>query len=239
MAASEEEAPIRIRKYANRRLYNTATSSYVTLADLAQLVRDGVEFTVEDAKSGEDLTRATLTQIIVDEEQSGANLLPVSLLRQIISMYRDNAGWMLPAYLEQSMEWFTANHDAMRREVERAYGAGTAFGSAGRSGQAQPCAVRAGHAALEPLRSCGAGTEGNGVRCRRRIAGHAQRDRPDAGAAGRAGREGRRLTDPASGATGRHRARTCLRAGPRSRAHGCAVPGARLPRGRSRPSSAR
>lgn len=128
MAASEEEAPIRIRKYANRRLYNTATSSYVTLADLAQLVRDGVEFTVEDAKSGEDLTRATLTQIIVDEEQSGANLLPVSLLRQIISMYRDNAGWMLPAYLEQSMEWFTANHDAMRREVERAYGAGTAFG---------------------------------------------------------------------------------------------------------------
>ena len=129
MAATDEEAPIRIRKYANRRLYNTATSSYVTLADLAQLVRDGVEFTVEDAKSGEDLTRATLTQIIVDEEQSGASLLPVSLLRQIISMYRDNAGWMLPAYLEQSMEWFTANHDAMRREVERAYGAGSAFGS--------------------------------------------------------------------------------------------------------------
>ncbi len=128
MAASEEETPIRIRKYANRRLYNTATSSYVTLADLAQLVRDGVEFTVEDAKSGEDLTRATLTQIIVDEEQNGANLLPVSLLRRIISMYRDNAGWMLPAYLEQSMEWFTANHDAMRREVERAYGPGTAFG---------------------------------------------------------------------------------------------------------------
>ncbi len=129
MAATEEGAPIRIRKYANRRLYNTATSSYVTLADLAQLVRDGVEFTVEDAKSGEDLTRATLTQIIVDEEQSGANLLPVSLLRQIISMYRDNAGWMLPAYLEQSMEWFTANHDAMRREVERAYGPAAAFGS--------------------------------------------------------------------------------------------------------------
>ena len=129
MAATERGAPIRIRKYANRRLYNTATSGYVTLADLAQLVRDGVEFTVEDAKSGEDLTRATLTQIIVDEEQNGANLLPVSLLRQIISMYRDNAGWMLPAYLEQSMEWFTANHDAMRREVERAYGAGSAFGS--------------------------------------------------------------------------------------------------------------
>ncbi len=129
MAASKDEAPIRIRKYANRRLYNTASSSYVTLADLAQLVRDGVEFTVEDAKSGEDLTRATLTQIIVDEEQNGANLLPVSLLRQIISMYRDNMGWMLPAYLEQSMEWFGANQEAMRREVERAYGPGLPFGS--------------------------------------------------------------------------------------------------------------
>ena len=129
MAASKDEAPIRIRKYANRRLYNTASSSYVTLADLAQLVRDGVEFTVEDAKSGEDLTRATLAQIIVDEEQNGANLLPVSLLRHIISMYRDNMGWMLPAYLEQSMEWFGANQEAMRREVERVYGPGLSFGS--------------------------------------------------------------------------------------------------------------
>ena len=129
MAASKDEAPIRIRKYANRRLYNTASSSYVTLADLARLVREGVEFTVEDAKSGEDLTRAILTQIIVDEEQNGANLLPVSLLRQIISMYRDNMGWMLPTYLEQSMEWFAANQDKMRREVERAYGPGLSFGS--------------------------------------------------------------------------------------------------------------
>ena len=129
MAASKDEAPIRIRKYANRRLYNTGSSSYVTLADLAQLVRDGVEFTVEDAKSGEDLTRATLTQIIVDEEQNGANLLPVSLLRQIISMYRDNMGWILPAYLEQSMEWFGANREAMRREAERTYGPGLSFGS--------------------------------------------------------------------------------------------------------------
>ena len=129
MAASKDEAPIRIRKYANRRLYNTASSSYVTLADLAQLVRDGVDFTVEDAKSGEDLTRATLTQIIVDEEQNGANLLPVSLLRQIISMYRDNMGWVLPAYLDQSMEWFAANRDTMRREVERAYGPSLSFSS--------------------------------------------------------------------------------------------------------------
>ena len=129
MAASKDEAAIRIRKYANRRLYNTASSSYVTLADLAQLVRDGVEFTVEDAKSGEDLTRATLAQIIVDEEQSGANLLPVSLLRRIISMYRDNMGWVLPAYLEQSMEWFAANQEAVQREVERVYGPGLSFGS--------------------------------------------------------------------------------------------------------------
>ncbi len=130
MAAQKQEGPVRIRKYANRRLYNTGTSSYVTLADLAQLVRDGVEFSVEDAKTGEDLTRAILTQIIVEEEQNGANLLPVSLLRSIIAMYRDNnMGWMLPAYLEQSMEWFTANRDAMRREAERAYGSGLAFDS--------------------------------------------------------------------------------------------------------------
>ena len=129
MAASKDEAPVRIRKYANRRLYNTDSSSYVTLADLAQLVRDGVDFIVEDAKSGEDLTRAILAQIIVDEEQNGANLLPVSLLRRIISMYQDNMGWMLPAYLEQSMEWFTANQGVMRREVERAYGPGLPVGS--------------------------------------------------------------------------------------------------------------
>jgi len=124
MVASKDEAPVRIRKYANRRLYNTASSSYVTLADLAQLVRDGVEFVVEDAKSGEDLTRAILTQIIVDEEQNGASLLPVSLLRRIISMYRDNMGWMLAAYLDRSMDWFAANQETMRREVENVYGAG-------------------------------------------------------------------------------------------------------------------
>ncbi len=129
MAASKDEAPVRIRKYANRRLYNTASSSYVTLADLAQLVRDGVDFVVEDAKSGEDLTRAILTQIIVDEEQNGANLLPVSLLRRIISMYRDNMGWMLPAYLDQSMDWFAANQEKMRREVENVYGAGFSLGA--------------------------------------------------------------------------------------------------------------
>ena len=210
MAASEEEAPIRIRKYANRRLYNTATSSYVTLADLAQLVRDGVEFTVEDAKSGEDLTRATLTQIIVDEEQSGANLLPVSLLRQIISMYRDNAGWMLPAYLEQSMEWFTANHDAMRREVERAYGAGTAFGSLDDLGKRnlalfeQAMRLWNPFAAAAPEPKETASDAGSELQAMRSEIARMQ-ERLDALAGNLTGR---RLTDPASGAMGRHRART-------------------------------
>lgn len=132
MADPKDDGPIRIKKYANRRLYNTASSCYVTLADLGELVHQGVEFTVEDAKTGEDLTRAILTQIIVEEEQKGSNLLPIAFLRRIISMYRDNMGWMLPPYLEQSMEWFEENQGRLRREIEHSLaGAGTPFGSFG------------------------------------------------------------------------------------------------------------
>jgi len=83
-------APIRIKKYANRRLYNTATSNYVTLDHLCQMVQDGVEFIVTDAKTGEDITRSVLTQIIVEEEAKGQNLLPINFLRQLISFYGDS-----------------------------------------------------------------------------------------------------------------------------------------------------
>ena len=82
-----EDAPIIIKKYANRRLYNTHTSSYVTLEHLAQMVKDGVDFAVLDAKSGEDITRSVLTQIIVEEEAKGENLLPIRFLRQLIALY--------------------------------------------------------------------------------------------------------------------------------------------------------
>jgi polyhydroxyalkanoate synthesis repressor PhaR len=114
-AEEPKSAPITIKKYANRRLYNTATSSYVTLENLAQMVKDGVEFVVYDAKSGEDITRSVLTQIIVEEEgKGGQNMLPIGFLRQLISLYGDNLQFMVPRYLESSMEAFARNQDQMR-----------------------------------------------------------------------------------------------------------------------------
>ena len=124
MTQSSEPAgkPIIIKKYANRRLYNTATSSYVTLDHLCQMVKDGVEFQVFDAKSGEEITRAVLTQIIVEEEAKGQNLLPVSFLRQLIRFYDDSLQAFLPRYLEISMDNFTRNQQQMRGAVEEAFG---------------------------------------------------------------------------------------------------------------------
>src|SRR5579863_8214978 len=96
------EKPVVVKKYANRRLYNTATSSYVTLDDLAKMIKKGGEFVVYDAKTGEDITRPVLTQIIVEEEQKGQNLLPISFLRQLISFYGDSMQFLVPGYLEQA-----------------------------------------------------------------------------------------------------------------------------------------
>ncbi|MEL0110532.1 MAG: polyhydroxyalkanoate synthesis repressor PhaR, partial [Rickettsiales bacterium] len=103
-----------IKKYANRRLYNTATSSYVTLEHLCQMVKDDIEFGVMDAK-GNDITRSVLTQIIVEEESKGENLLPLSFLRQLIGFYGDNMPRMLlPHYLEYSIDAFTKNQDEIQ-----------------------------------------------------------------------------------------------------------------------------
>ncbi|MEG3619255.1 polyhydroxyalkanoate synthesis repressor PhaR [Magnetovibrio sp. PR-2] len=121
------EDPIVIKKYANRRLYNTATSSYVTLDHLAQMVRDSVDFVVHDAKSGEDITRQVLTHIIVEEEAKGTNLLPLSFLRQLISLYGDSLQSMVPSYLEQTMKAFSGNQDQMREVMEQTFGANTAM----------------------------------------------------------------------------------------------------------------
>lgn len=112
-----DDGVVVIKKYANRRLYNTATSSYVTLEDLCRMVQDGVEFQVHDAKTGQDLTRSVLTQIIVEEEQKGQNLLPIGFLRQLIGMYRDSMCWMLPHYLENMMAWYARNQDRMRQQM--------------------------------------------------------------------------------------------------------------------------
>ena len=106
--------PITIKKYANRRLYNTATSSYVTLEHLAEMIRNDEEFLVLDAKSGEDLTRSVLAQIIFDRESGDKTLLPLPFLRQLIGLYGDNMQAMVPAYLQSAMETFTKNQQEIR-----------------------------------------------------------------------------------------------------------------------------
>ena len=126
--SGEKPAPVRIKKYANRRLYNTATSSYVTLDYLAQMVREGLDFTVEDAKTGEDITRSVLTQIIVEEESKGQNLLPLNFLRQLISFYGDNLQFLVPRYLEHTMESFARNQEQMRKYMSESFGGMFPFG---------------------------------------------------------------------------------------------------------------
>jgi polyhydroxyalkanoate synthesis repressor PhaR len=123
-----ENPVVTIKKYANRRLYNTATSSYVTLDDLSQMVKAGGEFVVYDAKSGEDITRSVLTQIIVEEEQKGQNLLPISFLRQLISFYGDSMQWLVPRYLENTMKTFAHNQEQMRKNLQDAFGGLFPFG---------------------------------------------------------------------------------------------------------------
>lgn len=118
--------PVIIKKYANRRLYNTDTSTYVTLDDLAEMVRVERDFVVYDAKTREDLTHAVLTQIIVEQESKGQNLLPVSFLRQLIRFYGDSLGKVVPSYLEMSIDSLTAQQDKFRSQIADAF-AGTPF----------------------------------------------------------------------------------------------------------------
>jgi len=106
--------PVIIKKYANRRLYNTETSSYITLDYIAQMTREGRHFQVFDAKSGEDITHSILTQIVMDEESTGQTMLPVPFLRQLIAMYGDSMQSMVPHYLEASMSAFTENQTKFR-----------------------------------------------------------------------------------------------------------------------------
>ena len=113
-APAPDAQPVIIKKYANRRLYDTESSSYITLDHLSQMTRAGREFKVVDAKSGDDITHNVLTQIIVEEENRGTTLLPVSFLRQLISMYGDQMQAMVPHYLEASMEAFRRNQEQVR-----------------------------------------------------------------------------------------------------------------------------
>src|SRR5690349_20046177 len=122
---TKAEGPVIIKKYANRRLYNTQTSSYVTLDHLAQMVKEGTEFEVHDARTGEDITRSVLTQIIFEEEAKGQNLLPIRFLRQLIRFYGDSLQAFVPGYLDLSMESFTKNQEAMRNRIAEAFGGGS------------------------------------------------------------------------------------------------------------------
>src|ERR1700733_1922533 len=123
MAKSEE--PIVIKKYANRRLYNTGTSTYVTLEDLAGMVKNGEDFIVYDAKTGEDITRSVLTQIIFEQENKGGqNLLPITFLRQLIRFYGDSMQMLVPRYLEVSIDSLTREQEKFRQQLSQAFGAG-------------------------------------------------------------------------------------------------------------------
>ena len=121
--AGPKPAPVVIKKYANRRLYNTATSAYVTLEHLSAMVKEKTDFVVYDAKSGEDITRSVLTQIIVEEESKGGQtLLPIPFLRQLISFYGDSLQGVVPQYLEMSMSQFARNQEQMRDYMKNAFG---------------------------------------------------------------------------------------------------------------------
>jgi len=122
MSESEQNAataPVIVKKYANRRLYNTESSSYITLDNLADMVRKDRDFVVYDAKSGEDITRGVLTQIIVEEEGKGHAMLPTNFLRQLIGFYGDNVPGVVPRYIEQAMSSFARQQETMRAAVQK------------------------------------------------------------------------------------------------------------------------
>jgi polyhydroxyalkanoate synthesis repressor PhaR len=127
MAKSDE--PITIKKYANRRLYNTGTSTYVTLEDLATMLKNDENFVVYDAKTGDDITRQVLAQIIFEQEnKAGQNLLPTTFLRQLIRFYGDNMQMLVPRYLEQSIDMLTREQEKFRTQMTQAFGGMGAFG---------------------------------------------------------------------------------------------------------------
>lgn len=120
----QTKKPVTIKKYANRRLYNTETSTYVTLDDLAEMVRQERDFVVYDAKSGEDLTHSVLTQIILEREGRGQTLLPVGFLRQLIRFYGDNMGRLVPTYLAMSLDTLTQQQEKFRKQMTDTFGTG-------------------------------------------------------------------------------------------------------------------
>jgi polyhydroxyalkanoate synthesis repressor PhaR len=160
-AETPASPPVVVKKYANRRLYNTESSSYVTLEDLAAMVRQGRHFVVYDAKSGEDITRSVLTQIIVEEEAKGRNLLPTSFLRQIIGFYGDSMQSLVPRYLENVMGAFSRQQDQMRRAVEQTMGGFMPFGGLEEMGKQNMAMMERAMTLFTPFRQPHDPTEAN------------------------------------------------------------------------------
>lgn len=121
MTQKQDKETIVIKKYANRRLYNTQTSIYITLEDVRQMVKKGQEFVVKDAKTGEDLTRQILTQIIFEQELTGQSLMPIGFLKRVIEMYDDKLSELIPHYLETSMETFVGNQEKIRKYMGKTW----------------------------------------------------------------------------------------------------------------------
>ena len=157
-----EKPPVTIKKYANRRLYNTATSSYVTLDYLAQMVKDGEDFVVYDAKSGEDITRQVLTHIIVEEEGKGQNLLPIGFLRHLISFYGDSLESVVPNYLDSSMKAFARNQEQMRDYMQDTMGGLDPMSQFGEMGKKNVAMFEEAMKMFMPFLPGGAGTMGSG-----------------------------------------------------------------------------
>ncbi len=127
---ANDKQPVTIKKYANRRLYNTGTSAYVTLEDLAAMVKKGEDFVVYDAKTGEEITRSVLTQIIFEQEgKNGQSLLPITFLRQLIRFYGDSMQMLVPSYLEFTIDKLTNDQQKFRDQFASAFGASQVFGS--------------------------------------------------------------------------------------------------------------
>jgi len=156
-----EKPPITIKKYANRRLYNTATSSYVTLDNLATMVKEGSDFVVYNAKSGEDITRQVLTHIIVEEENKGQNLLPIDFLRHLISFYGDSLQSVVPNYLDYSMKAFAKSQEQMRDYMEDSMGGLNPFGQFEEIGKQNVAMFEEAMKMFTPLIPGGPGAEGN------------------------------------------------------------------------------
>ena len=121
-AGTSQVPPVVVKKYANRRLYNTESSSYITLENLADMVRAGRDFVVYDAKTGDDITRGVLTQIIVEEEGKGHNMLPTNFLRQLIGFYGGAMQGVVPGYLDQAMKAFTQHQEQMQATMKKTVG---------------------------------------------------------------------------------------------------------------------